>query len=653
MRLIVALCLVLAGGCATTRKMTISARPDDAILSLDGVNRGRGPITEKLRFHGDEVHRVTASRLGYTPQTVELKADDDRRHLVINLKPRTKQVTIRVSPVPARITVDGRPIGDAPARQASLTLPFTVDPSNHWTEHRVSASRPGYEPAEQLIKWDDPSGDYTLALDAMKKDLSITTTPPAAQVSIDGRPLGTSPITYSNYPFPADPQTGRSLPHRVRATKAGYQPAEIMISWDNGRHNYHLDLAAPSKTVRITTNPPAAIVMIDGEELPRDASGVSTAKLSFPPVDEKGTPRTYTALVKKKTAESEWVPEELTIGWDQGRADYSVALTEVKTRPVTLLRPRTVRTDDGWKIEPQTLDTLAMKDVTEGPMVAPPVRIMEAPKGAVIDSLGVSPDGQWLLFSVLQSKGAGDLRSQVQMIRSDGTGGPVLFGDGRSLDLTPSFSPDGSQIVFASNRGGRHLSIWQLAANGEGGVTQLTAGDTTDLWPTVDSDPKPRLFYEALVDSRSDPRLYMTQLGTTIRTDLTQSGGEQPRVSPKADSVVFTLANQKTGKREIFQMSDRGGAAVNLTGAPDFDSLDPAWSKGGSRIAFASDRGADADGKHNYDIWMLDLAHPDKPIRLTTNGSWDDCPAFDPTGKMLYFRSNRGGTWGIWRIAVP
>ena len=69
--------------------------------------------------------------------------------------------------------------------------------------------------------------------------------------------------------------------------------------------------------------------------------------------------------------------------------------------------------------------------------------------------------------------------------------------------------------------------------------------------------------------------------------------------------------------------------------------------------AFVSDRGTDADGKHNNDIWMLDLAHPEKPTRLTTNGSWDDSPAFDPTGKILYFRSNRGGTWGIWRIAVP
>ena len=652
MRWMACLGVALLAGCATTRVVTIAAKPADARLAVDGVDRGTGPITEKLKFRGDDVHRVTASRLGYTTQTVDLTRNDDRKEVAIELRPRTRQVTIRVTPVPAKIAVDGAPVGDEPVAQTSLTLPFTVDASNQWTQHLVQASRAGYEPAEQAIKWDDQTSEYTLALSAMKKDLSITTTPPGAQVSINGRSLGTSPITFNNFPFPVDDRTGKYLPQKVHATKVGYDPTDLTISWDNGRKAYHLELPAKAKTVRIETTPPGAVVRIDGTELPRDTSGASSTRLEFPPVDDKGTLKTYTAVVTKKTAESEWIPEELTIGWDNGRPDYSVTLAEVKTKQVALLRTKAVRKDEGWKIQPETIDTLAMKDVTEGPMAEPPVRIMEAPQGTAIEGLSVSPDGQSLLFSLMQLRPMGDLGAQVQMIKTDGSGGPVLFGDGRSLDLTPSFTPDGSQIVFASNRGGRHLSIWQLAANGEGGITQLTSGDTTDLWPTVDSDPKPRLFYQALVDSRSDPRLYMTQLGTTIRTDLTQGGGEQPRVSPKADSVIFTLVNEKTGKREIYTMSDRGGRATKLTETPDFDSVDPAWSKGASRIAFASDRGTDADGKHNYDIWMLDLAHPDKPVRVTTNGSWDDCPAFDPGGKSIYFRSNRGGTWGIWKIGL-
>ena len=44
---------------------------------------------------------------------------------------------------------------------------------------------------------------------------------------------------------------------------------------------------------------------------------------------------------------------------------------------------------------------------------------------------------------------------------------------------------------------------------------------------------------------------------------------------------------------------------------------------------------------------------PERPVQVTTNGSHDDCPAWDPSGQTIYFRSNRGGEWAIWKIDVP
>lgn len=642
----------LLAGCVTTRQITVSAKPADATINIDGLDRGRGPITEKFTFHGSEdVHRVTATRLGYTPQVVDLTGKFDNPDLLLELQPRTRQVQVHVTPVPATVAVDGQPQGDQPAADLSLTLPFTVDQDNQWTTHVLRATRQGYEPTEQVVKWDDSQSQYVLTLQFMHKDLAITTDPPGASISIDGKSTGKTPLNVKAMAFPVD-RSGKFITHAVIASKPGYDPVQTTISWDNGRHSYEVSLVPKTKLVRIATDPQNAEVKIDGQVLEHDASGASIAKLAFPPTDEQGTLKTYNALITKKTADTEWVPEELTIAWDDGKQDYSVALAEVKTRPVTLLRPKAVRTDEGWQIVPEALETLGMKDVTEGPAAEPPVRITDLPAGTVIDSLAISPDGQWLVFSVLSGKDKGSFRSQIQMIKTDGSSSPSIFGDGRSLDLTPSFSADGSQIVFSSNRAGRHMSVWQMAANGEGGITQLTGGDTTDLSPSVDSDPRPRLFYEALVDSRPDPRLYMTQLGTTLRTDLTTTGGEQPRVSPKADSVLFTVVNPKTGKREICRMSDRGGAAVNLTNLPDTESFDPVWSKDGNRVAFVSDRGTDADSHNNFDIWIMDMRHPDKPTRVTTNGSWDDNPAWDPGGRYIYFRSNRGGSWGIWRIAL-
>jgi len=119
--------------------------------------------------------------------------------------------------------------------------------------------------------------------------------------------------------------------------------------------------------------------------------------------------------------------------------------------------------------------------------------------------------------------------------------------------------------------------------------------------------------------------------------------------------VPFTYScavNEKTGKRDIYRMSDRGGPAQNLTNSPDVDEFDAVWNKEGNRIAFVSDRAVDSEGRHHFDIWVMDLSQPDQPTQITTNPSHDDCPAWDPQGKHLYFRSNRGGEWSIWKVGL-
>jgi Tol biopolymer transport system component len=99
-------------------------------------------------------------------------------------------------------------------------------------------------------------------------------------------------------------------------------------------------------------------------------------------------------------------------------------------------------------------------------------------------------------------------------------------------------------------------------------------------------------------------------------------------------------------------MPDRAGVPRNLTNTPDIDEFDPAWNKDGTRLAFVSDAGVDEDRRQNLDIWVMDLSHPERPSQTTTNGSWDDHPAWDPTGNAVYFRSNRGGEWAIWKVVA-
>lgn len=650
--LIVFLVFLTGSGCAVQRKITITATPADADIRVDGVSRGKGKAVHAFVWKDKtQTHTVAVSRLGFKEQAIPLRRDFKSSRLDVALKPESRVVTINVSPAPASIRLDGQPVSAGPVDSVTQELEFTVDAHDTWNTHSVTVERPGYEKIERVISWQDADSTYNLRLEPQRKPLNITTAPPGAQIFLDGEPLGASPVAVESRSFPVDLATDEVIPQKLRVVRPGYDPIETSIGWDDGRTDYHVALLPKTKTVRIVTDPTGAAITVDGRPL-EAKDGVAAAKVQFPPLNEKGDLKTYTVTVTKKTAESEWEPQKFTLAWDSGRTDYNVKLKEILTRPVRLLTAEPVRTDDGWEIEPAVTTTLAMKDVTEGAKREPPIQITKLPRGTQIDTLSVSPDGSKLLFTTLFGDTKAALRSQMVAVQTDGSGGADYLSDGKSLEITPSYTPAGDAFVFSSNRAGKRMSVWSMSSTGAPGITQLTGGDTNDLWPSIDSDPKPRLFYQALVDTRPDPRLYMTQLGTTTRTDLTQMGGAQPRVSPKADAVVFVAVNDKTGKRDIYRMPDRGGIPQNLTNSPDVDEFDPAWNANANRVAFVSDAGVDEERRQNFDIWVVDMARPERPVQITTNGSWDDHPQWDPVGNAIYFRSNRGGEWAIWKIAA-
>src|SRR5579862_7659757 len=112
MRAIVSLLLLAIAGCVTTREVTISTRPSDAVISVDGVDRGRGPITEKFTYASDtDYHTVTATRVGYEPYVFRAGRDDfDQPTKTLELKLLTRHVAFTVTPVSGVVSIDGKPI---------------------------------------------------------------------------------------------------------------------------------------------------------------------------------------------------------------------------------------------------------------------------------------------------------------------------------------------------------------------------------------------------------------------------------------------------------------------------------------------------------------------------------------------------------------
>ena len=188
------LLLTCATGCAVTRDVLISTKPSDADLSIDGLSAGKAPLTETFRFSVDaERHTVTAKRFGYKDTSATVGKDDPASPMLIELRPASKHVNFTVLPVPGIVSIDGKVLSPDPVTQISADLEFAIDAQDHWLSHTVSVERPGYKKVEQKINWGDASPEYVLNLDTMRKDLSITTTPPGRRGVDQRRDSGNQP----------------------------------------------------------------------------------------------------------------------------------------------------------------------------------------------------------------------------------------------------------------------------------------------------------------------------------------------------------------------------------------------------------------------------------------------------------------------------
>jgi Ca2+-binding RTX toxin-like protein len=95
-----------------------------------------------------------------------------------------------------------------------------------------------------------------------------------------------------------------------------------------------------------------------------------------------------------------------------------------------------------------------------------------------------SPDGSHIAFTgyfdICKNDSGG--ASDIWVMNPDGSGKTDLFSDQGTPDEMPSWSPDGSAIVFSSDRGGQGLFI--TPASG-GSVTRLTTDATDPNWGKV------------------------------------------------------------------------------------------------------------------------------------------------------------------------
>ena len=270
-------------------------------------------------------------------------------------------------------------------------------------------------------------------------------------------------------------------------------------------------------------------------------------------------------------------------------------------------------------------------------------KVTEPSAGAAGDSYpAFAPDGKTLAFVRSSSRATTDL----YLLRLDGGATRRLTFDNTSI-LGLAWTSDGSEIVFASRRGGSIYSLWRIPAAGGTPERLPTIGQSV-VSPAI-SRQGAHLAYTQTLDDQNIWRLELDAAGragaatSLISSTLDDNG---PDYSPDGRKVVF--ASNRPGGFGIWVCDRDGANPVQLIDRGPYLTGTPRWSPDGRWIAFDS-RSNDAGHEGNADIYVIS-AEGGQPRRLTSDPAEDVTPSWSRDGKWIYFGSTRSGGMQIWKV---
>jgi dipeptidyl aminopeptidase/acylaminoacyl peptidase len=257
----------------------------------------------------------------------------------------------------------------------------------------------------------------------------------------------------------------------------------------------------------------------------------------------------------------------------------------------------------------------------------------------------ISPDGKSVAYVVaVVDKEKNASTSTIWLVPTDG-GAPRQLTGGPKHDRHPRFSPDGSQLLFESDRSGEN-QLWVLELGG-GEARQLTTIATEASTGVWSPDGKSIAFVSGVYPEFSDKPYAESNAANKKRKEEIEKNPVKARVF---DKLFFRHWDSWVeGKRQhLFIMPAAGGEPRDLTpGDTDAYPTSTTFSLGddftftpdSSAIVYTAPAVRDEAWSTNHDLYRVPVAGG-KPENLTAdNPAADTFPRFSPDGKWLAYRA--------------
>ncbi|HEX5787891.1 MAG TPA: PEGA domain-containing protein [Woeseiaceae bacterium] len=246
-------------------RLTVVTTPAgaEATVSIDETHIGPAPLGPVELQPGEHSVRVQAPRFLPFSDIVAFEGLGQERVLNVQLVPRWAEVTVRSEPPGAQVFAGEKQVGTTPAVVELME-----------GTHPLSVVREGYK------AWD---GSVTVApneavelplieLDEANASLAVNSVPRGANVVVNGRYRGQSPLTLDLAP---------DTDYEIGLSKAGYGTASRKVRLASAaRETITVDLTARTGEVTVNVSPADATVYVDGSAR---GQGTTTLALSSAP----------------------------------------------------------------------------------------------------------------------------------------------------------------------------------------------------------------------------------------------------------------------------------------------------------------------------------------------------------------------------------
>ena len=309
------------------------------------------------------------------------------------------------------------------------------------------------------------------------------------------------------------------------------------------------------------------------------------------------------------------------LGWKQLAATYVVKLEAEFPRDMLRLRYQLFSTESSREIKKEKFETYK-RDYRA---------LVHQIANDIIKSLTGDPG----IFDtrIVYSKKVGSA-SELFVADYDGYNERQVTNNG-SINILPSFSPDGQYVYFTSYVGG-DPKIYMLNLN-------TNRYDLISGYPGINSSPaiSPDGKSIACVLSKDgNSEIYLLDRKGDIKRRLTNSWTIEtsPIWSPDGREIAFT--SDRTGSPQIYIMNAEGLDIRRITFEGNYNDS-PCWSPWGDRIVYA---GRD----RNFRICSVDITGKDYRVLVALGEN--ENPKYSPDGNNIVFSSTRLGEKNLYTI---